>query len=339
MHGSLTKPARLCPPSNDQEKVAEWMQEHLLQHVPSLLPLAKPLALAACHDVTVLITGETGSGKTHLARLIHDCSARRGRPFVSVPCGSIAANLQESAFFGHVHGAFTDAHRNQEGKFAAAKEGTILLDEIDTLGVEQQAGLLRVLETGEYEPVGSNQTRRCLARVMVASNLDLERAVEEGRFRKDLYFRLDVFSFHLPSLRERRQDIGPLAHLFLGDLAAQFGKPVTAISDEALQLLEEFPWPGNLRQLQNAVQIAILCSDGEALRPEHLPPHIRSSSEGAEGQRRPGLLRSQSQTTERSMIQQVLAQFGENRSRAAQALGISRMTLYNKMKTYGLLGR
>src|SRR5207302_4870545 len=161
---------------------------------PSLLPLAERIAIAARHDVTVLLTGETGTGKTYLARLMHDCSPRRAEPFLAVPCGAQPANLIESAFFGHVRGAFTGADRAKVGKFEVAGKGTILLDEIDTLGLEQQAGLLRVIETGEYEPVGGNETRQSEARIIVAINWDLEEAVQTGKFRQDLYYRLNVMS-------------------------------------------------------------------------------------------------------------------------------------------------
>src|SRR5262249_55137201 len=183
------------------ESVEDVIARRLLVQTPSLLPLVERLALAAQHDVTVLLTGETGTGKSFLARLMHDCSPRARQPFLPVPCGAIPSNLVESAFFGHARGAFTGATEKKVGKFEAAGEGTILLDEIDTLPLEQQAALLRVIETGEFEPVGSNQTQLCSARIIVASNWDLEEAVRQGKFRQDLYYRLNVISFHLPPFR------------------------------------------------------------------------------------------------------------------------------------------
>src|SRR5438445_1938817 len=171
-----------------EESLADRIGERLLQLTPSLAPLAEPLALAASHDVTVLMTGETGTGKTHLARLIHESSPRRQHRLLVIPCGALVANLVESELFGHVRGAFTGADQDKIGKFEAAGEGTVLLDEIETLGLEQQSNLLRVIETGEYEPVGSNQTRLCTARIIAASNCNLEEAVDCGKFRQDLYY-------------------------------------------------------------------------------------------------------------------------------------------------------
>src|SRR5579872_7259302 len=183
------------PAAPHAETMEDVIGRRLRTQTPSLLPLIERLALAAQHDVTVLLTGETGTGKTYLARLMHDCSPRQNDPFLTVPCGALPANLVEAAFFGHLKGAFTGADRAKIGKFEAAGNGTILLDEIDTLGLEQQAGLLRVIETGEFEPLGGNETRRCNARIIVASNWDIEGAVQSGKFRQDLYYRLNVMSF------------------------------------------------------------------------------------------------------------------------------------------------
>src|SRR6516162_5553228 len=257
------------------ETVEQVIARRLLTQTPSLLPLVERLALAAVHDVTVLLTGETGTGKTHLARLMHDCSARRAEPFLTVPCGAQPANLVESAFFGHVRGAFTGADRAKLGKFEAAGNGTILLDEIDTLGLEQQAGLLRVIETGEYEPVGSNETKHCHARIIVASNWDLDEAVRRGKFREDLYYRLNVMSFHLPPLLERVKDISPLVRGMAARFNTEFRKDLFHISPRAMDALEAFPWPGNIRQLENFVQQAVLVSSGPELLWEHLPQHVR----------------------------------------------------------------
>ncbi len=308
--------------------------------------------------MTVLITGETGSGKTFLARLMHDCSPRKQHPFLAVPCGAIPPNLVESTFFGHAKGAFTGADRAKDGKFAAAGEGTILLDEIDTLPLEQQAALLRVIETGEYEPVGCNETLHCRARIVVASNWDLEEAVEQGRFRQDLYYRLNVMSFHLPPLRERVQDIAPLVRGMASRYAAKFRKDLFDISPEAMAALESFPWPGNLRQLENMIQQAVLLSGGTTLLPAHLPQAIRehvpaSNGNGhvngnghahGNGNGNGSLVKNDTDTLlhnrellERNVIQRALANNGYSRARAASALGISRVTLYKKMKKYGLM--
>jgi DNA-binding NtrC family response regulator len=327
-------------PSTEEETIEGIISRRLLRHTPSLLPLVERIAIAATHDVTVLLTGETGTGKTHLARIMHECSPRRNEPFLTVPCGAQPANLVESAFFGHVRGAFTGADRAKIGKFEAAGHGTILLDEIDTLGLEQQAGLLRVIETGEYEPVGSNETKHCHARIIVASNWDLDEAVRRGKFREDLYYRLNVMSFHLPPLRERVKDISPLVRGMAARFNTKFRKDLFDINPRAMDALEAFPWPGNIRQLENFVQQAVLVSSGPELLVEHLPQQVRDFKAPVEDAGRipqHDSLMYNKEVAERNVIQRALANNGYSRARAASALGISRVTLYKKMKKYGLM--
>jgi len=256
-----------------------------------------------------------------------------------VPCGAQPASLFESAFFGHVKGAFTGADRVNTGKFEAAGRGTILLDEIDTLGLAQQAALLRVIETGEYEPVGSNQTKVCEARIVVASNWDLEDAVNREKFREDLYYRINVLSFHLPPLRERVQDIAPLVRGMADRFNAKFRKNLFDVSPPAMAALEAFPWPGNIRQLENFVQQAVLVSSGPELLLEHLPQPVRDhfpTVATPAGPVSPASLSHNREQLERVVIQRVLANTGCSRADAASALGISRVTLYKKVRKYGL---
>jgi DNA-binding NtrC family response regulator len=322
-----------------EDTLSDRLRQRLMRQTPSLASLAEPLALAASHDMIVLLTGETGTGKTHLARLIHEYSPRRQHRLLSIPCGALVANLVESELFGHVKGAFTGADQDKVGKFEAAGEGTVLLDEIETLGLEQQSNLLRVIETGEYEPVGSNRTQLCTARIIAASNCNLEEAVEQGKFRQDLYYRLNVLSFYLPPLRERVQDIGPLVRSLAAKFAQKFGKELFAISPEAIAALEAFPWPGNIRQLENVIQQAVLMSQGTELLWPHLPKLIQENAENGHatnGVLKDSLAQNRAEV-ERSTIQRALMKHGYTRSHAASALGISRVTLYKKMKKYGLM--
>jgi transcriptional regulator with PAS, ATPase and Fis domain len=331
---------RGCHSSSPEKETPEKTVGRRVQNwTPSLLPMVDRIALAGAHDVTVLLTGETGTGKTYLARLIHECSQRKAQRFLMVPCGALAANLVESEFFGHEKGAFTGADRPKLGKFAAAGDGTLLLDEIDSLRPEQQANLLRVIETGEFEPVGSNETQHCRARIIAASNWNLEEAVESGKFRRDLYYRLNVMSFHLPPLRERVQDIAPLVGGMAARFNTKFQKELFEISPVAMGALQAFPWPGNIRQLENVVQQAVLVSSGPELLLQHLPHPVqeyawtRTPDTRAAGD---SLYQSR-ELAERSIIQRALSSCTYRRGRAAKLLGISRVTLYKKMQKYGLM--
>ncbi|MCI0701756.1 MAG: sigma 54-interacting transcriptional regulator [Planctomycetia bacterium] len=324
------------------EAVAATIRRRLINHTPSLTTLVEQLCIAAAHDVTVLIEGETGTGKTFLAKLVHDCSARRPHRFLLVSCGTLASNLIPSEFFGHAKGAFTSADAPKVGKFAAAGEGTILLDEIDTLGLDHQANLLRVIETGEFEPVGSNETQLCKARIIAATNWNLSDAVERGTFRRDLYYRLHVISFHLPPLRHRPEDIGPLVHGMVARYGTKYGKRLFSVCPEALRVLEAFAWPGNIRQLENVIQQAVLTSAGNELKLHHLSPQVLTRADvpaatipmpnGFDG-----TLKQNREATERANILRALEKAGQSRTRAAQMLGVSRVTLYKKMKLYKLL--
>ena len=324
------------------ETVPEKIRRKLFTQTPSLAGMADQLDIAAAHDVTVLIEGETGTGKTHLAKLIHDCSPRSQHRFLNVGCGALSGNLIASEFFGHVKGAFTGADGTKVGKFAAAGQGTILLDEIDTLGLEHQANLLRVIETGEYEPVGSNETHVCQARIIAATNWNLAEAVERGTFRRDLYYRLHVITFHLPPLRVRPQDVNLLVRGMVARYGTRFGKPIFGIHPEAMRAIEQFPWPGNIRQLENVIQQAVLTCPGDTLLLAHLPPMVaqaRADRHGPSADGHASSLAQNRESTERAVIILALEKVGFSRTRAAQLLGVSRVTLYKKMKKYGLLAK
>jgi len=323
-----------------EDSLKEQFALLLASQTPSLLSWVDELALTAVHNVSVFLTGETGTGKSHLARMIHDCSPRQKQRMVTVPCGALAPHLIESELFGHVRGAFTGADCSRVGKFEAAGQGTIFLDEIDILGLDHQAALLRVIETGEYEPVGSNETRVSQARLIVASNRNLEQLVHSGSFRQDLFYRLNIVSFHLQPLRRRTQDIAPLARALVARFAADFSKEVTGLSPAALTALEQCPWPGNIRQLENVLQQAVLVSKGHELRLEDLHSSARGEQAPASAVEYDptNSLWHKRDLVERDTIRRALKKSGYHYGTAARILGVSRVTLYKKMKKYGMGG-
>jgi two-component system response regulator HydG len=314
------------------------------------------VARVAPRDTTVLLLGDTGTGKTRLARLIHELSDRRSEPFLVLPCGALASGLLESELFGHVKGAFTSADRDRAGKLAEAGRGTLLLDDIDALPPDVQAKLLRVVEDRVFEPVGSNQLLPLRARLVVASSRDLAAEVAAGRFRNDLYYRLNVVSFYLLPLRERPTVvIEAIARQFLGQYAAWDGGLVKGLTPEALEALLHHSWPGNLRELRNAIERAVALCAGEVIEVEDLPAPLwavappaasRAPSAVPEGAGTPpgadrpaeGTLSQAKQEAEAARIVAALERHNNNRLRAAAELGVSRMTLYKKLHRYGILG-
>ncbi len=303
---------------------------------PKMKNLLETLAMVAPSDATVLIMGESGTGKEVIANAIHHNSPRAGEPFIKVSCAALPETLLESELFGHEKGAFTGAVARREGRFQLAHGGSIFLDEVGEMSPALQTKLLRVLQEKEFEPLGGARTVKVDIRVIAATNRDLEREVKEGRFREDLYYRLNVVPIVLPPLRERREDIPLLADHFLALFREKNGKPIKAISGKALDLLVRYDWPGNVRELENVIERAVILCRDEVLVPADLPPQIRMLSE-QEGDDPPAIRSGMSlDEMERALIVKTLDETGGNRTRAAEILGINRRTLQNKLRQYGL---
>ncbi len=329
---------------------------------PCLLDVARTTRRVAASRACVLVVGETGTGKELIARAIHDLSPRRSGPYIRVNCGALTEGLLESELFGHVKGSFTGAVENRTGRFEAAHAGSIFLDEINSTSPKLQVKLLRVLQEGEFERVGDTKTIKVDTRFIAATNRDLVDECETGRFREDLYYRLNVVPIHLPPLRERREDVAPLADFFMKRYADQNRREVRRIHPQALKLLEVYHWPGNVRELQNYIERAVVLGDGPELLAEHFPPQLRGEPPPRpiraaklgdlatlttelvrQGIRNGGpnptdLKRQVVGPVERELITQVLAACDRVQITAAARLGMNRNTLHKKIQEYQIDG-
>jgi DNA-binding NtrC family response regulator len=331
----------------------------LIGNSPAMQEIYRVTRQVAASSATVLLTGETGTGKELIARAIHEQSSRASGPYIRVNCGALSESLLESELFGHVKGAFTSAVENRTGRFEAAHGGTIFLDEINSVSYTLQVKLLRVLQEQEFERVGDNRTIRVDCRVVAATNRDLLDEIEAGRFRDDLYFRLNVVPIFLPPLRERTGDIPLLANFFIRKYAEVNNVSISTISEESLAALSRYSWPGNVRELQNYIERAIVFSRDGHLSLDLFPPHVRGGAPvrvARPGARNPETLcrelvahgmmtageaagnlyeRIVSQV-EKELIQQVLKSCQGVQTKAAVRLGINRNTLHKKIEEYGL---
>uniref|UniRef100_A0A832MIK2 Sigma-54-dependent Fis family transcriptional regulator n=1 Tax=Eiseniibacteriota bacterium TaxID=2212470 RepID=A0A832MIK2_UNCEI len=312
-----------------QEQVSEFARaDAIVGDSPAMRRVYDLIQTVARTDTTVMIRGESGTGKELVARAIHGNSGRRYFPIVTVTCGALAEGVLESELFGHERGAFTGAQYRRKGKLELADGGTLFLDEVGNIDTKTQMDLLRVLETKQFTRVGGNNVIHADFRVISATNRDLEKAVQEGTFREDLYYRLNVFTIFLPPLRERKGDIPVLAEHFVKRFARQRGMQPMAISPEAMDALVRYDWPGNVRELENAIERAMVLGRPPALRPEDLPFQVTGPAA------RPGT--GTLESVEREHIIRVLEDNHWNISRSAEILDIDRATLYHKIERYGL---
>jgi DNA-binding NtrC family response regulator len=282
-------------------------------------------------DANVLISGENGTGKEVVARTLHSLSLRSSKPMISVNAGALAEGIFESELFGHVRGAFTDARTDRVGRFELADGGTLFLDEIANVPLNLQAKLLRVLETGEFERVGSSRTLKVNVRLLSATNADLRDDVAQGKFRQDLLFRLNTVEIHIPPLRERHEDIPPLAEYFLRQHSARYRRQIDSFTPGALESLVQHSWPGNVRELDHVIERAVLMSAGGVVTTFDLA--LQAASEQSVSSR---IDEMSLEEVERLLIKKALARFGGNANRAAEALGLSRSALYRRLQKYGL---
>jgi DNA-binding NtrC family response regulator len=305
----------------------------LVAQSPAMHAVLDLVERVAPTDATVLIQGESGTGKEVIAKAVHHASARAVRPFVAVNCGAVPETLLESELFGYMRGAFTGATVNKLGLFEEAHGGTLFLDEIAEMPAALQVKLLRALQSGEVRRLGATQTATIDVRVIAATHGDLPTLINQGTFREDLFYRLNVIQIALPPLRERREDIPALAEHFLGRVAGKLGRGLR-LSPEAVERLLRYPWPGNVRELENAIERAAILARREEIAPEDLPPHV---SAGLQLGPSPALPRQVTLAeAEREHILQTIERFGRNHSGAAEALGIGRTTLWRKLKEYGI---
>ena len=292
--------------------------------------VVRTIRRVAPSDVSILITGESGTGKEVIADMIHTSSARASGPLIKINCAALPRELIESELFGSVKGAFTGAHTDREGLFRQAEGGTLLLDELSEMPIDTQSKLLRVLQEKEVRPVGGRTSYKTDCRIIAATNRKPEEAIRDGKLREDLFYRISAVSVHLPPLRERREDILPLANAFLKRFAAQANRDIVGFAPEASERLRAFDWPGNVRQLQNEVQRAVLLCEGKQVESMDLSITAAPSEPG--GDTSFTLLEG----VERNTIVQMLKETGGNKLETAKRLGIGRQTLYNKIKAYGI---
>jgi DNA-binding NtrC family response regulator len=326
LHRALQEAERL---SAENRLLHAQGRPEFIATAPSMLPVLETITHIAPSDANVLITGEHGTGKEVVARTIHALSQRSNRPLISVNTGGLAEGVFESELFGHVKGAFTDARTDRIGRFELADGGTIFLDEIGNVPLRQQAKLLRVVEAGEMERVGSSRSKKVDVRLISATNADLKAASQAGEFREDLLFRLNTVEINLPALRERREDIPALAAHFLSQYASRYRRQVRGFDPAALQTLMQYAWPGNVRELEHTLERAVLMCRTDQLQPGDL-------GLGSQRAQAPNLEELSLEAVESILIRKALQRFQGNVSQAAEALGLSRGALYRRMEKYGL---
>jgi DNA-binding NtrC family response regulator len=311
-------------------------ETRLIGDSPALQQVLRAAALVAATDVPVLVRGESGTGKELLARSLHAQSSRAAREFVSVNCAALPEALAESLLYGHKRGAFTGAVEHQAGFVASADGGTLFLDEVGELSLPVQAKLLRFLESGELQPVGHSSARRVDVRVIAATNRDLEESVRAGRFREDLYYRLNVIPLELPPLREREGDVAQLIPHLTAELSGRHGLDAPRYSSAALARLIRYSWPGNVRELRNLCERMLVLFSGRTVEPDNLPQEIRQEAKAPASPFRLPATGIHLDSLESEFIRQALELTGGNRSRAARLLGLSRDTLLYRIKKYAI---
>ena len=322
------KGKELLEAENRVLRIAQAPPSDFVALSPAMQEVQRIIEQVAPSEANILITGENGTGKGVVARMLHQLSSRAQHPLISVNMGGIPETLFESEMFGHVKGAFTDARSDRVGRFELADSGTLFLDEIANLTGSQQAKILRVLETGEFERVGSSRTQKANTRVLSATNADLRKDIDAGKFREDLYFRLNTIQIHLPPVRERSEDIPPLVKLFLEELAARYRKKMPEISAKALEALQQHTWPGNVRELRHVMERAVLLSRSDTIQPVDLGLQSIQAS-------RANLMEEMDlEAVEAHLIKKALDRHRGNAIAAAKELGLSRSAFYRRLQKY-----